>query len=186
MRRSEVIEEISKYDGLFISNLGFPSRELYAACDSPKNFYMLGSMGLASSIGLGVALSQNKRVYVIDGDGSILMNLGSLVTIAHHAPDNFCLIIIDNKVYGSTGNQPTYTSEKADLVMTAKATGNENAERVKNISGLRDALKKFSKQSSIIIAETEPGNEQVPVIPYGPVEIKGRFMGEIKKGKRVK
>jgi len=176
-----VIEEISKCDGLLISNLGFPSRELYATCDDPKNFYMLGSMGLTSSIGLGVALSQNKRVYVIDGDGSILMNLGSLVTIAHHAPDNFCLIIIDNKVYGSTGNQPTYTSEKADLVMTAEAAGNENAERVKNISGLRDALKKFSKQSSIIIAETEPGNEQVPVIPYDPLEIKGRFMGEIDK-----
>ena len=182
MNRSEVIKEISKCEGLLVSNLGFPSRELYAASDGSKNFYMLGSMGLASSIGLGVALSQNKRIYVIDGDGSVLMNLGSLVTIAHHAPDNYCLIIIDNKVYGSTGNQPTYTSGKADLEMVAKAAGNENAARVKNISELRDALKKYSKKTAIIIVDTEPGNEQVPVIPYDPQEIKRRFMEEIEKG----
>ena len=98
MKRRDVIHEIIKYNGLIVSNLGFPSRELYDVSDSPRNFYMLGSMGLASSIGLGLAMSQKNKVYVIDGDGSVLMNLGSLVTIAHHAPDNYCLIIIDNKV----------------------------------------------------------------------------------------
>ena len=135
--------------------------------------------GLASSIGLGLALSQHKRVCVIDGDGSILMNLGTLVTIAHHAPDNFCLVIVDNKAYGSTGNQPTYTGEKTDLAAIAKGAGIENVVRVKNVSELSGALRKFSKESVIIIAETEKGNEPVPVIPYDPVEIKKRFMKEV-------
>jgi sulfopyruvate decarboxylase subunit beta len=183
MKRSEIIAEIAECDGLIVSNLGFPSRELYALNDSPMNFYMMGSMGLASSIGLGLALSQTGRVFVIDGDGSILMNMGSLVTVAHHAPVNFCLIVIDNKVYGSTGSQPTYTSKKADLLIIAKGAGNENVRRVTSISGLRDCLKKISGQSSVIIAEAEPGNEDVPVIPIEPVEIKRRFMEEIIKRK---
>ena len=88
MKRSDVIREIATLDGLIISNIGHPSRELYAQQDSARNFYMLGSMGLASSVGLGMACSQKKRVYVIDGDGALLMNMGSLATIAHHAPAN--------------------------------------------------------------------------------------------------
>lgn len=183
MKRSEVIQEIIQCNDLVISNLGFPSRELYACGDKPDNFYMLGSMGLVSSIGLGVALGQDKRVVVIDGDGSILMNLGSLVTIAHHAPGNFCLIIIDNKVYGSTGNQPTYTSTKTDLASIAKSAGNINVVKAKNIPELQEALKKYQETSAIIIAESDPGNEDVPIIPYNPVEIKYRFMEQIKKSK---
>ena len=179
MKRSDVIKEIAQQGGLIVSNLGFPARELYSINDKPNNFYMLGSMGLASSIGLGLALSQHKRVCVIDGDGSILMNLGALVTIAHHAPDNFCLVIVDNKAYGSTGNQPTYTKEKANLAAIAKGAGIENVVRVKNISELSEALRKFIKESVIIISETEKGNDPVPVIPYNPVEIKKRFMKEV-------
>ena len=68
---------------------------------------MLGTMGLASSIGLGLALSQPKPVIVIDGDGSILTNLGTLPTIANNVADNYILLIIDNGSYGSTGDQPT-------------------------------------------------------------------------------
>ena len=180
MKRRDVINEITQYNGLIVSNLGFPSRELYDAADSPRNFYMLGSMGLASSIGLGLAMSRKDKVYVIDGDGSVLMNLGSLVTIAHHAPDNFCLIIIDNKVYGSTGNQPTYTANQADLKSIALGAGNENVALVKNISELRESLKAFSNKRGIIIAETTSDFKNVPIIPYDPVEIKERFMEYLK------
>jgi len=76
MKRSDVIREIATLDGLIVSNIGHPSRELYAQQDSARNFYMLGSMGLASSVGLGVACSQKKRVYVIDGDGAMLNEPG--------------------------------------------------------------------------------------------------------------
>ena len=99
MKRMEAISEVAAAaeKALIVCNIGFPSRELYAAADRPENFYMLGSMGLASSIGLGLALVRPERkVIVLDGDGSVLMNLGALATIAHNALENYLLIILDN------------------------------------------------------------------------------------------
>jgi sulfopyruvate decarboxylase subunit beta len=184
MKRSDVIREIATLDGLIIANIGHPSRELYALQDSGRNFYMLGSMGLASSVGLGVACSQKKRVYVIDGDGALLMNLGSMATIAHHAPANYCLIIVDNKAYGSTGNQPTYTANKTDLEKIAKGSGNKNVQKVKTISALRHALKKYQNGSVIVVAETDTDARDIPIIPHSPLFIKERFMREIRKTSR--
>jgi len=184
MKRSDVIREIVKLDGLIIANIGHPSRELYALQDSARNFYMLGSMGLASSVGLGVACSQKRRVCVIDGDGALLMNLGSLATIAHHAPANYCLVIVDNKAYGSTGNQPTYTAKKTDLEKIAKGAGNKHVIRVKTISALRLALKKYQGVCEIIVAETDTEAREIPIIPHSPLFIKERFMKEIRKTSR--
>jgi sulfopyruvate decarboxylase subunit beta len=180
MKRSDVMREVARSNGLIVTNLGFPSRELYALQDNPRNFYMLGSMGLASSIGLGLACSQNKRVYVIDGDGSVLMNMGSLATIARYAPSNYFLIIVDNKVYGSTGNQPTNTAGKTDLLKIAKGAGNVIVRRVKTIAALRRTLHTVSQQGGIIIAETDTKTEEFPIIPLAPVDIKVRFMREVK------
>ena len=185
MKRSDVIREIVLCEGLIISNLGFPSRELYALADEPRNFYMLGSMGLVSSLGLGLALSQDERVYVIDGDGSLLMNLGSLATIGNQAPPNFCLVVVDNKVYASTGNQSTYSGGHTDLAAVARGAGNEHVVRVTTIDGLQKALQEFRSVSAVIIAEAEPGNEKVPVIPYASVAIKNRFMEAVKRLKIV-
>ncbi|MGZ7070150.1 MAG: thiamine pyrophosphate-dependent enzyme, partial [Methanobacterium sp.] len=84
-----------------ICNIGFPSRELYEVKDSPTHFYMLGSMGMASSIALGVALSSKRKVVAFDGDGSVLMNMGSLVTIFSQNPENMVLVVFDNQCYGS-------------------------------------------------------------------------------------
>jgi sulfopyruvate decarboxylase subunit beta len=181
MRRSDVMREVVRSDGLIVANLGFPSRELHALQDSPRIFYMLGSMGLASSIGLGLACSQNKRVYVVDGDGSVLMNLGTLATIARYAPSNYCLIIVDNKAYGSTGNQPTNTAGKTDLLKIAKGAGNVIVRRVKNIASLRRTLRMISQQGGIIIAETDTATETPPIIPHAPRYIRDRFMREVKK-----
>jgi sulfopyruvate decarboxylase subunit beta len=181
MKRSDVIREIVKLDGLIIANIGHPSRELYALQDSARNFYMLGSMGLASSVGLGVACSQKRRVCVIDGDGALLMNLGSLATIAHHAPPNYCLIVVDNKAYGSTGNQHTYTAGKTGLEKIAKGAGNKNVQKVKTISGVRHALKKYEGGCVIIVVETDTEAREVPIIPHSPLFIKERFMREVIK-----
>lgn len=107
-----------------VANIGYPSRELHHLKDRARNFYMLGSMGLSSSIGLGLSLSVPERhVIAIDGDGSILMNMGSLATIAHQKPENYLLVIIDNGTYGSTGDQPTATSHGTDLGAVAKGAG---------------------------------------------------------------
>ena len=144
---------------------------------------MLGSMGMASSIGLGLAIAQKKKVYAIDGDGSILMNLGSLTTIAHHAPHNYCLIIIDNKSYGSTGNQPTYTTHKTDLEKIARAAGIPEVKTVNNLEDLQKTLDLHRDESLILIAKTDTSKANAPPIPRRPGFIKKRLMDEAMKGK---
>jgi len=127
MERIEAIKKIAESleDELVICNIGFPSRELYHVKDSSTHFYMLGSMGMASSIGLGLALSQKKKVVVFDGDGSVLMNMGTLVTIFSQNPENYILVVFDNQCYGSTGSQCTYTTE-VDLAKIAESVGFKN------------------------------------------------------------
>jgi sulfopyruvate decarboxylase subunit beta len=181
MKRIEVIKALAKRDGLIICNLGLPSRELYHLNDKPSNFYMLGSMGMASSIGLGLAIVQKKRVYAIDGDGSILMNLGSLTTIAHYAPLNYCLIIIDNASYGSTGNQPTYTVQKTNLEKIALASGISRVKTVESVKGLEELLDLNRDDPLVVIAKTDTHSADVPHIPLLPRFIKKRFMSEVMK-----
>ena len=120
LTRYDIIKTIAPYlDGhVVVSNLGWPSKELFAIKHQPSNFYMLGSMGMATPIGLGLALSSSKEIVVIDGDGSLLMNPGTLATAASAAPRNLTIIAIDNGAYGSTGNQPTLAGTCVDLEQT--------------------------------------------------------------------
>jgi sulfopyruvate decarboxylase subunit beta len=180
MKRIDSIRRIAVQDGLIVCNIGFPARELFSVQDRPENFYMLGSMGLASSIGLGLALSQPEPVYVIEGDGALLMNLGSLATIAREAPPNLCLIVIDNRVYGSTGNQPTARAVGTDIAALARAAGCKHVIEATDDRQLQDALNGFSSGLTVIVAHAEAGNEQVPIIELTPVEIKKQFMGHLK------
>ena len=185
MKRIEAIiltaEAASEQGALLISNIGFPSRELYSVRDRPDNFYMLGSMGLASSIGLGLALAQRRRVMVLDGDGSVLMNLGTLATIAHHAPENYLLIILDNCCYGSTGSQPTCTSVGTDLAGIAAAAGVREAKSVSTPQELRAAL----PGRGILVVKVEPGNADVPIIDLSPEDIMKRFMRSSRPAQRL-
>jgi len=177
-----VMEEL---DGeLVVCNIGYPSRELYSVRDRDENFYMLGSMGLASSIGLGLALSTKKRVVVFDGDGSLLMNLGSLVTIANQSPPNLTLIVLDNESYSTTGGQPSYTAGKTSLAKMARAAGIDNVLEVKSPEELKSAFNESKGKTSVIIAKVEKGNADVPIIPLSPYWIKKRFM-KAAKGNRV-
>lgn len=176
MQRIDIIRRVVERDGLIVANLGFPARELFSVHDRPGNFYMLGSMGLASSIGLGLALSQPRPVYVIEGDGALLMNLGSLVTIAREAPPNLCLIIIDNRVYGSTGNQPTARSTDTDIAALARAAGCKHVVEATDDLQLQAALEGFSSGLTVIVAQAEAGNAEVPIIGLTAPQIKKRFM----------
>ena len=108
-----------------VSNLGWPSKELYAVRHKTSNFYMLGSMGMATPIGLGIAITSSKEVVVIDGDGSLLMNPGTLATAAALAPRNLTIIAIDKSAYGSTENQPTLTGSCVDLEAVARKFGSK-------------------------------------------------------------
>lgn len=178
MKRSEVLQAVDRRQGLLICNLGLPSRELYALSDKPSHFYMLGSMGMASSIGLGLALAQKKKVYVIDGDGSLLMNLGSLATVANHAPANYCLIVVDNKGYGSTGHQPTPTSGRTDLAGIARAAGINRVRTARNLTELESSLDEHQGECAVIIAETDSSSGDVPHLPLLPHVIARRFTAE--------
>lgn len=178
MARREAIEEIMKYvgDELIICNIGFPSRELYDIWDRDENFYMIGSMGLASSIGLGLSLARPDRdIVVIDGDGSLLMNMGSMVTVFANNPRNLTWIVIDNGAYGSTGNQETY-SRMLDLTEIAKSVGFKNSYKFEDID-LKQIIK--SDDASFIVYETEAGNSAAPIIDLDPVAIRDRFMNAL-------
>jgi phosphonopyruvate decarboxylase/sulfopyruvate decarboxylase subunit beta len=149
MNRKEAISTIVREVGNnpIISANGFISRDLYETCDRDKNFYMIGSMGLSSSIGLGVALKNPKvKVFIFDGDGNILMNLGSLTTIGSLQPKNLIHIIFDNNSHESTGGQPTH-SNKIKLanigksvnykvfIITSKKNLISNLKKIKNLKG---------------------------------------------------
>ncbi len=184
MIRSEIIKALIPVikDELVVCNIGLPSQELHLMDDQPTNFYMLGTMGLSSSIGLGLALAQTAKVIAIDGDGSVLTNFGTLPTIANNVADNFILLIIDNGSYGSTGDQPTYTGKKTSLKEVAIACGCGNVIECpaeETVEAVTAAL--ASDKMTIIISKCESGNIPVPVITMDPVVIANRFMGEVKK-----
>src|SRR5262249_28750991 len=109
-------------DAPIVASLGHPAYDLFVAGDRPLNFYTWCSMGVASSIGLGLAMARPEvRVFVLDGDGSLLMNLGSLATIGLVQPPNLVLVVVDNEAYATTGGQPTPTAAGADLEAAARA-----------------------------------------------------------------
>ena len=182
MIRSDVLSMVAPIirDKLVVCNIGLPSQELHMIDDQCSNFYMLGTMGLASSIGLGLAIVQDKTVIAIDGDGSVLTNLGTLSTIANNVAHNFVLLIIDNGSYGSTGDQPTYAGKKTSLSAVARACGCENVVECK-AEETRTALQAAinSKKMTIIISKCKSGNIKVPVITKDPVVLRDRFMTEV-------
>jgi thiamine pyrophosphate-dependent acetolactate synthase large subunit-like protein len=142
---------------------------------------MIGSMGVAPSIGLGVALAKpDKKVVILDGDGNVLMGMGTLATVAALQPKNFIHVVFDNEVYGSTGNQPTI-SRLVRLEQMAKAAGYANVERVIEREDLvyefKDMLKKDGP-SFLLVKVTEQA-EDVDRVMLEPPEITRRFMKAI-------
>lgn len=181
----KIVETISD-DELLISNIGFPSRELYGIKDRKRTFYMSGSMGMATPIGLGVSLAleqqqNDTKVIVIDGDGSLLMNFGELVTVYAQNPENLIIALIDNEAYGSTGSQETYAS-RINLSNIAKSIGFKevyhiNAKDTVEDIDMRDYIDK--KGPVFLHIKVNPGNSDAPIIDLTPSKIKNRFMKQI-------
>jgi thiamine pyrophosphate-dependent acetolactate synthase large subunit-like protein len=107
-------------DAAIVANLGVASYALASVADRPRNFYCWGSMGVTTSIGLGLALSTDEEVVVFEGDGSLLMSLGVLATVTDCDPSNLVIVVWENEVYGTTGGQPVTGIEYADA---ARACG---------------------------------------------------------------
>jgi thiamine pyrophosphate-dependent acetolactate synthase large subunit-like protein len=162
-----------------IASLGHPAYDLFAAGDRPENFYTWGSMGMASSIGLGLAMARpDRRVFVLDGDGSLLMNLGSLATIGLLRPPNLVLVVMDNEEYATTGGQATPTAHGADLAAAARAMGIAASVTVRSEDELNAALDAAPDGPQVIVAKVQ---ESPPTVkpPLNYVAMKQRFMTSI-------
>ncbi|QDP25130.2 thiamine pyrophosphate-dependent enzyme [Bradyrhizobium cosmicum] len=167
-----------KHEEAVIGGIGNTNFDLWAAGHRPQNFYMLGSMGLAFPIALGVALAQPaRRVFALEGDGSLLMQLGALSTIATLKPKNLIMIVMDNGIYQITGAQPTPAASVADIVGIATASGLANsawAADEEDFERLVDTAMSASEPSLIAVRiDDKPG---VGTTRRDPVQIRERFM----------
>ena len=169
-------------DAPIIASLGHPAYDLFAAGDRPQNFYTWGSMGLASSVGLGLALARpDARVIVLDGDGSLLMNLGSLATIGLLRPANLVVVVMDNQEYATTGGQPTPTAHGADLDAAARAMGIAATATVRTESELREVARPGgARQGPLFIVAKVQESAPTAKPPLDCVFIKQRFMSAIR------
>jgi sulfopyruvate decarboxylase subunit beta len=177
LTRFEIIEALVPVleKEVVVCNLGVPSKELYAVLDQPSNFYMLGSMGMATPIGLGVSLATQKNVYVLDGDGSLLMNPGTLATLSRVRPVNLTVLAIDNASYGSTGNQPTFTGTCVDLEGVARGMGMEHTATVSRERELLEVLGRERSGPLFVRVLALSGNAKVENIPLDRLETRRRF-----------
>ena len=168
-----------EFDDRIIAANGFISRDLFSISDTKPAFYMIGSMGLASSIGLGIALKDTgRKVFVFDGDGNILMNLGSLTTIGSLKPKNLIHMIFDNSVHESTGSQPTNTNF-VSIEKIAKTCNYNHTFTTKTKNDFEKILRKIKKLNGpimIVVKIQKRNNKKSPRINYEPLEIKERFM----------
>lgn len=184
MIRKEAMEILIKGIGEkpIISANGYISRDLFNVKDKKTNFYMIGSMGLASSIALGVALKNTKKtIFVFDGDGNILMNLGSLVTIGSLQPKNLVHIIFDNSSHESTGGQPT-NSDNVKIKKIALGA-NYTVYEIKTEQRLMKILKKIKKDDGpiMLIIKIETLKIIGKRITHKPIKIKENFMNALGK-----
>ena len=172
------LEQIESDDRIISAN-GFISRDLFSISNTRPDFYMIGSMGLASSIGLGIALKDpGKKVFVFDGDGNILMNLGSLTTIGTLKPKNLIHVVFDNSVHESTGSQPTNTNF-VSIEKIAKTCNYNHTFTTKTKNDFEKILRKIKKLNGpimIVVKIQKSNNKKSPRINYEPLEIKERFM----------
>src|SRR5713101_8082547 len=160
---------------------GYICRESFSLGDRPENFYMIGSMGLASAIGLGLTLARAETATVVfDGDGNLLMNLGILPLVAAQAPRRFVHVVFDNEVYGSTGNQRTISGE-VRLDRLAEAAGYRSVAAVTGAADVTEAVRVAlaSDGPHFILVKVTPEQAEAPRIPYTPNELRNRFRASV-------
>jgi thiamine pyrophosphate-dependent acetolactate synthase large subunit-like protein len=161
-----------------IGGIGNTNFDLWAAGHRPQNFYMLGSMGLAFPIALGVALAQpQRRVIALEGDGSLLMQLGSLTTIAALRPKNLTMIVFDNGIYQITGAQPTPAAGAADIVAIAIGSGLTNSAWAADEEDFERLVEQsLTASEPTLIAARIDDKPGVGTTRRDPVQIRERFM----------
>jgi len=161
-----------------IGGIGNTNFDLWAAGQRPQNFYMLGSMGLAVPIGVGVALAQpQRRVFVLEGDGSLLMQLGALSTVAMLAPRNLTIIVMDNGMYQITGAQPTSTAASADIAAIARGAGLSQSSWAGDEQDFERLVERALRHDGPWLIAAHIDGEPSPVqTERDPARIRDRFM----------
>ena len=161
---------------VLIASTGFNGRELYAIADRPNHLYMVGSMGCAASLGLGLSLVRpDKKIIVIDGDGAVLMRMGNMATVGAYAGDNFYHLLLDNHVHESTGGQATVSSV-VDFQAVANACGYQSVSLAhESCRGITDFLQE--KAPAFMLMETSLGvPEGLPRPSVKPSDVARRLM----------
>ena len=161
---------------VLIATTGYTGRELYATGDAPNRFYMVGSMGCAVSLGLGIALVKpERRVVVLDGDGAALMRLGALAVVGHERPDNLVHVVLDNGVHESTGGQAT-VSRSIDFRGIAAACGYPSVLAATTAEQLTRLLAEAPRELTFVHVPILPGIDRKPPRPtVGPVDVAARL-----------
>jgi len=174
-----ILDHTSDQD-LLIATTGYTGRELYSLKDQPNNFYMVGSMGCAIDIGLGLALSKPKyRVIVIDGDGALLMRLGALTSVGYEAPRNLLHLVLDNGTYESTGSQKT-VSQFVDFKSIALASSYTRAISTNSLNQLKEILNKPNEGTTFVHFPIVNGvKNNLPRPNIKPYEVADRFRTNI-------
>src|ERR1700704_2384909 len=165
-------------DQAVVAGIGNANFDLYAAGHRAQNFYMLRSMGLGCPNALGVTLAQPERgVIALEGDGSLLMSLGCLATIATQKPRNLTVILWDNGIYQITGKQPTATSHATDIVAVARGAGMAHRPWVRDEAHFEELIARgFEQGGPTLVAakiDDKPGEIQPP---RDPALVRNRFM----------
>lgn len=135
----EALVSVAPENAGIIATTGKSGRELFTISDRCQHFYQVGSMGCAAGMGLGVALNTDKPVIVLDGDGALMMKMGTLATIGAYAPKNLVHVVLDNGTYDSTGGQPTVSSG-VDFAAAAVASGYRHGIQVDDVTGFKESV----------------------------------------------
>ena len=174
MKRIECLKalaEITKEDDLVVTNLGNTPHEWFSVRPSKANLYGM-NLGQCTPVALGLALALPKRrVFALDGDGNLLLNLASLADTAYHKPSNLRIIVFDNEAYESPGGMPTATAHGVDLVQVAKGCGIKKGFTVSSIEDFREKIELFGENElCVIVAKIETGTIERP--PYSSLDYK--------------
>ncbi len=166
-----------KREEAVIGGIGNANFDLWMSGRRPQNFYMLGSMGLSIPIAFGVALAQpNRRVVALEGDGSLLMQLGCLSTIAMQAPKNLTMVVWDNGMYQITGGQPTASAATTDLVAVARGCGLSNSAWAADEDEFDQLITAALRGGPTFIAARIDDKPGTGTTDRDPVQIRERFM----------
>lgn len=177
MKRTDALKLILKSlkrDDIAIFTTGFISRTAFFIKDRKLNFYILGSMGLPSSFGLGISLNTKRRVFVVEGDGSVLMGLSTLPLIGFLKPKNLIHIVLNNEAYESTGGQETI-ARKIDIEKLAKASEYLETATISEENELKRFLQSLKEGPIFLLLKIEREEINVGRINILPEKMKDRF-----------